>query len=82
MVVDLFLFFQLLTGEVCKCAAPERVPRESYAEVLCKSRENMMELNLALGRLQGPHHCTLIIIHTDGHTPTVVQAITLLLTVA
>lgn len=46
---------------------PGEVKAEWTAEVICKPRENMMVLNLALGRLQGPHHCTVVvIIHTQS----------------
>lgn len=46
---------------------PGEVKAEWTAEVICKPRENMMMLNLAPGRLQGPHRCTVVvIIHTQS----------------
>ena len=61
---------------------PWEVKAEWTAEVFCKRRENMMVLNLALGRLQGPHHCTVVIIaHTHTHTHTHTQTHTALQTI-
>lgn len=45
------------------------------AEVFGKCKGNMMVLNLALGRLQGPHQCTVGIItvsHTQAHLELII----------